>query len=514
MKRLFRDYGTRRLLVIICIACTAFMFYGPVWGIDSPGLSLRIYGDENYPDLKFPLGQPVKVIMVIKNDTNFDINAERGFSKLEPHRHLVLFAPDGTQHVLGANVMSGDAPPPFFLGNRATVPAEKLPGGWVKSETIVDLTELFPVMKDTVGLYTLETHMPFMQLVFTINNEQLGLLGVLDSEDPNVAGQNWEGTLDSNKLQIEIELADTQQGAHLKVQVLDQSYQPSHAINQVPVRVYDSTAIAGLTPSEVWANGPGFAVLTGLTNEQGWAVWDKDLCRLERGYTAIAYYQQEYRSVLFSPGEDGWSPDCAGVIEKTIHFGQIPDKIIYVSGSAYNFPEDTVYKASFAMDVSTENGSPSGWLKYHYTRTRMNFVSTAISEVTGTGTQAGFKGTGTVNGLAGYTFEADVIDDNPDKFGITIKDSGGSTHYSNALRQIEAGELKVIIQTAAEACEGDFDGDGDVDGKDTAVFVSNYGKTNCTEQSPCQGNYDGDDDVDNDDFSVFIKDFGKVDCPQ
>ena len=148
MKRLFRDYGIRRLIVIICLICTAFMYYGPAWGIDSPGLKLRIYGDETYPDLKFTLGQPVKVTMVIKNDTNFDINTERGFSKLEPHRHLVLFDPDGAQHVLGANVMSGDAPPPFFLGSRATIPAEKLPRGWVKSEIILDLTELFPVMKD------------------------------------------------------------------------------------------------------------------------------------------------------------------------------------------------------------------------------------------------------------------------------------------------------------------------------------------------------------------------------
>ncbi|CAD7773560.1 hypothetical protein DMNBHIDG_00782 [Candidatus Methanoperedenaceae archaeon GB37] len=64
-------------------------------------------------------------------------------------------------------------------------------------------------------------------------------------------------------------------------------------------------------------------------------------------------------------------------------------------------------------------------------------------------------------------------------------------------------------------CEGDFDGDSDVDGSDLAIFAADFGRTDCNQPSvlPCEGDFDGDGDVDGSDLAVFAADFGRTDCP-
>ena len=64
-----------------------------------------------------------------------------------------------------------------------------------------------------------------------------------------------------------------------------------------------------------------------------------------------------------------------------------------------------------------------------------------------------------------------------------------------------------------EICEGDFDGDGDVDGSDLAVFAVDFGRTDCGSEPPCEGDFDNDGDVDGSDLAVFAADFGRTDCP-
>lgn len=63
-------------------------------------------------------------------------------------------------------------------------------------------------------------------------------------------------------------------------------------------------------------------------------------------------------------------------------------------------------------------------------------------------------------------------------------------------------------------CAGDFDGDGDVDGSDLAVFAADFGRTNCGAEDPCEGDFDKDGDVDGSDLAVFAADFGRTDCPR
>jgi len=506
MKRFINWNEKRQSAVFAAIFMgSLFLLTGYAVGQDSSGVSLAIYDHQDSPDRVFPLGAAVKLILVIKNDTGFPINTGRGFADKEPQRFLVLYDPAGNQHVIGGDVRSGSAPPPFFLGNLTTEPAEILPADWVKSVVIDDLTDLFPVMKETLGWYTLEAHMPFVRFAWAIDNAQLGLLGVVDET------HNWNGTLDSNKMQLQIVLGTDQQGAHLKVRVFDQSMQPPIPLNQVAVRVYENDSIAGLSLAEAWALGTGQAVLSGTTDPEGWAVWVEDLCKLKKDYTAIAYYQNEYRAVLFGQGETGWTAQCDGVLEKSIYFGEPPDKIVLVTGSAFNYPE-SVYIASFAMDIS-ENADLSGWFKYYYTKTRLSFLSTAITEITASGTEAVIKGSGTANGVAGYSFEAYVTDGNPDTFGLIIQEAGGDIYYNASMKNTNGGDLKVTVEVLVAPCEGDFDGDRDVDGKDLNVFRTDYGRTNCSTQA-CQGDFGGDGDVDVEDLSTFIEDYGRVDCPQ
>ena len=81
--------------------------------------------------------------------------------------------------------------------------------------------------------------------------------------------------------------------------------------------------------------------------------------------------------------------------------------------------------------------------------------------------------------------------------------------------KIADDEVGNIIQEQRDAgsviCEGDFDGDNDVDGSDLAVFAADFGLTDCI--NDCEGNFDKDGDVDGSDLAVFASDFGRTDCP-
>ena len=64
---------------------------------------------------------------------------------------------------------------------------------------------------------------------------------------------------------------------------------------------------------------------------------------------------------------------------------------------------------------------------------------------------------------------------------------------------------------SVDACEGDFDGDSDVDGSDLAVFAADFGRTDCSDD--CEGDFEPDGDVDGSDLAIFAADFGRTDCP-
>jgi len=63
------------------------------------------------------------------------------------------------------------------------------------------------------------------------------------------------------------------------------------------------------------------------------------------------------------------------------------------------------------------------------------------------------------------------------------------------------------------SCEGDFDGDGDLDGSDLAILATDFGRTDCDTGPKCEGDFDKDRDVDGTDLATFAADFGRTDCP-
>ncbi len=62
-------------------------------------------------------------------------------------------------------------------------------------------------------------------------------------------------------------------------------------------------------------------------------------------------------------------------------------------------------------------------------------------------------------------------------------------------------------------CEGDFDCDGDVDGRDGMLFRVDFGRSlydhPCNSFDPCRGDFDCDGDVDGRDGMLFEADFGR-----
>jgi serine protease AprX len=85
--------------------------------------------------------------------------------------------------------------------------------------------------------------------------------------------------------------------------------------------------------------------------------------------------------------------------------------------------------------------------------------------------------------------------------------------FRDAAGHVSSTYSDSIMYSLALPCEGDFDGDGDVDGSDLSIFAADYGRTNCDVRPPCEGDFDGDGDVDGSDLSVFAADYGRTDCP-
>jgi len=82
--------------------------------------------------------------------------------------------------------------------------------------------------------------------------------------------------------------------------------------------------------------------------------------------------------------------------------------------------------------------------------------------------------------------------------------------YGGEIGWTDLGSQKTL--DCANACQADFDHDGDVDGKNFYTFLRNFGKP-CIVK-PCDGDFDGDGYVDDVDLAKFFaKEFGRNDCP-
>jgi len=89
---------------------------------------------------------------------------------------------------------------------------------------------------------------------------------------------------------------------------------------------------------------------------------------------------------------------------------------------------------------------------------------------------------------------------------------GGPGGLSAFLKEHTQPTVWPVRGGLANPCEGDFNGDRDVDGSDLAVFAADFGRTDCASGPPCEGDFDNDTDVDGSDLAVFAADFGRTDC--
>ena len=138
--------------------------------------------------------------------------------------------------------------------------------------------------------------------------------------------------------------------------------------------------------------------------------------------------------------------------------------------------------------------------------------------------EADYAGDGSIDtGL--YNYWTDPMFLNPDAGDYHISegsgardngiDAGVDTDIDGESRPYGKGYDIGADEWMPPLCEGDFDGDSDVDGSDLAIFAADFGRTDCNQPSvlPCEGDFDGDGDVDGSDLAIFAEDFGRTDCP-
>ena len=356
MKARLKDFKRSHFRILIAVFLwAAQLCCGVAWGFDSPGLSLNIYVEPGAGEaLEYNLGEdPVKLFLVLKNESSRVVVTERDFSLEELHHSLIITDPNGVRHILRPVDETHKMPIPYFIDEKAWSPAEKLSADWVKSTTIDDLREKVPVMLTTSGWYTIEAQQPFVRFASTGEFGSLGTLAVQDNAN------NWNGALIANKLQIHIK---PQASAQLQIQVLDSSSQPPQPINQVLVRVFRKSELpADYTPAASWSKTP--YVLQGKSNPEGWVVWESasDVqCLSEDEYVVMAYYADEYQESFIPTGAAaGWAPGCQNAIKKELYFGEQPameigDFSVFALNSIYIKSKAVVYDGNIGVKSASE----------------------------------------------------------------------------------------------------------------------------------------------------------------
>jgi len=240
-----------------------------------------------------------------------------------------------------------------------------------------------------------------------------------------------------------------------------------------------------------------------------------------------------------------------------ITFGTITNSSIMARSS--NTPSGLTRGSSGLVIFNVTQGTSSGWKQHNYywtssplsPNTRYGFRAKArngdaketdysptyyrytlanvpgassFSDLTPTSIRANWTANGNPPGTE-YLCENMTLGTNSGWTTNTYWNSTGlscGTSYSFRVKArngdgIETGWLSLGTQDTLpcpEACQGDFDGDRDVDGSDLATFLADFGRTSCNSGPPCEGDFDQDNDVDGSDLAIFATYFGRTDCPQ
>jgi hypothetical protein len=197
------------------------------------------------------------------------------------------------------------------------------------------------------------------------------------------------------------------------------------------------------THTATWDWGDGSATTSGTVTESNGSGTVSD----SHTYTAAGVYTVN----LTVTDKDG------GVGANTFQYVVVYDSSTgFVTGSgwinspagAYKADPTLTGKATFGFVSKYQKGAtvPTGNTEFRFQAGNLNFQSTSYQwlVVNQNGTNAQFKGTGTINGSGSYTFVIWATDGSPDTFRIQITDSNGNTVYDNGTQQAIGGGSIVI----------------------------------------------------------------------
>ena len=153
------------------------------------------------------------------------------------------------------------------------------------------------------------------------------------------------------------------------------------------------------------------------------------------------------------------------------------------------------------------------WGMFHHDINHTGLYGYVLPGTGGTGSQTALKD---VAWLSEYPTNGAVDPGTQASITLTLNTTSldFGDYYANIIitsNDPDENPLIIPVHLTVGTCLGDFDGDGDVDGSDLAVFAHDFGRTDCS--GDCPGDFDGDLDVDGSDLSVFATDFGQTDCP-
>lgn len=111
----------------------------------------------------------------------------------------------------------------------------------------------------------------------------------------------------------------------------------------------------------------------------------------------------------------------------------------------------TTGKANFGFNARYQKGAnvPDGSTEFQFQAGALNFKSSTYSWLVVAGTRAQYKGSGSINGVAGYGFLLTAIDGdskaNPDAFRMKIMDSSGSVVYDNQMGSDDTSSNATVL---------------------------------------------------------------------